>query len=180
MNYPVYTYVYLSPSVGCLWWWIEWPCVFKPIGGMLLMMNRMAVRFGVDELRKCACPIFSIFPDPNHVWFGSRGQISPVWTGSQFRPFSILSSQRSDCITQFIACAGAGWGWAGFTTPCQNIGWCPLVQRAKWMLSTRSRALPCPPLPVHKVQLGVHCSRPGSQLGSLYLSKKDKVLEIYR
>lgn len=53
-------------------------CVFKPIGGMLLMMNRMAVRFGVDELRKCACPIFSIFPDPNHVWFGSRGQISPV------------------------------------------------------------------------------------------------------
>ena len=40
------------------------------------------------------------------MWFGSRGQISPVWTGSQFRPFSILSSQRSDCITQFIAGAG--------------------------------------------------------------------------
>ena len=101
-------------------------------------------------------PIFSIFPDLNHVWTCSSrgGQISPVWTG--FPVWSILdsgstlfSASSNSLLVLWCQCGWVGrWGrfyqslseyWV---LAASRVGW-TLQSSAKWMLSTRShRALP--------------------------------------
>ena len=79
-------------------------------------------------LRKCVGPIFSLLPVSNHVQVRrvAGGQIIPVRAGfvqdTQLPLFSPIHCAAPVCSAG--PTTGGLLSWAGFTSPCQNIG-CP-------------------------------------------------------
>ena len=89
-------------------------------------------------------------------------RFSSVWSHTGSELHSLL------CLIQFIAGASAGWlvGWgrAGFTSPCQNIGCCPPPLRQMNAFNSQ----PCTTLTSYPSKR--YNWRPRSQLGCVYFS----------